>query len=162
MRVTKACVRLLRIRTCVEQVTQWPLSWVLHGSPYPLLEGPRQSVGVRIANSRGNAKARESVSPTRGATPKRGSSYPQLKGPHQSVGVRIPNSRGHAKAWKSVSPTRGAMPKRGKERQKDERKNAVAAQNPLKNLALHLGWGFAPNAGSSLRNKRHLYSASSC
>ena len=40
--------------------------------PYPQLKGPRQSVGVRIPNSRGHAKAWESVSPTRGATLKRG------------------------------------------------------------------------------------------
>ena len=40
--------------------------------PCPQLEGPRQSVGVCIPNSRGHAKAWESVSPTRGATPNRG------------------------------------------------------------------------------------------
>ena len=38
----------------------------------------------------------ESISPTRGAIPKRGSPYPQLEGPRQSVGVRIPNSRGQS------------------------------------------------------------------
>ena len=53
------------------------------GSPYPQLEGPRQSVGFHIPNLRSHAKA-----------------YPQLEGPRQSVGVRIPNSRGHAKTWK--------------------------------------------------------------
>ena len=68
---------------------------------------------VHIPNSRGHAKAWESISPTREAMPKRGSPYPQLKGPRQSVGVQIPNSRGHAKAWESISPTRGATPKRG-------------------------------------------------
>ena len=76
-------------------------------------------------------KARKNVvSPTQEATPKHGSPYPQLEGPCQSMGVRIPNSRGHGKAWESISPTRGAMPKRGKERQKDERKNAVPAFAP--------------------------------
>ena len=32
----------------------------------------------------------------------------------------------------------------------------------VKALGLHLSRGRAPNAGSSLRNKRHLYSAPSC
>ena len=59
-----------------------------------------------------------------------GSPHPQLEGPRQSVGVRIPNSRGHAKAWESVSPTQGATPKGGKERQEEERKNAVTALTP--------------------------------
>ena len=62
----------------------------------------RQAVGpsdICIPNSRGHTEAWESVSPTRGATPKRGGPHPQLEGPHGSVGVRIPNSRGHAKAW---------------------------------------------------------------
>ena len=48
--------------------------------PYPQLEGPHRSVGVHIPNSRGHTEAWESVSPTRGATPKCGSPYPQLKG----------------------------------------------------------------------------------
>ena len=79
-----------------------------------LQHSPKGSnAGVRIPNSRGQAKAWESVSPTQGATPKHGSPYPQLKEPRKSVGVRIPNSRGHAKAWDSVSPTRGATQKRG-------------------------------------------------
>ena len=33
---------------------------------------------------------------------------------------------------------------------------------PRKKLALHSGRGFAPNAGSSASNKRHLYSGPSC
>ena len=33
---------------------------------------------------------------------------------------------------------------------------------PIKNLALHSGRRFAPNAGSSLRNKRYSYSGPSC
>ena len=61
------------------------------GSPYPLLNGPHRSVGVRIPNSRGHTEAWESVSPTQGAIPKRGSPYPQLKGPHRSVEVHHPN-----------------------------------------------------------------------
>ena len=95
-------------------------------------------------------KAWESVSPTRGAAPKRGSPYPQLKGPCQSAGVRIPNSRGHAKVWESVSPTRGATQKRGspypqlegprqsvgnRTRKMKERTQCV---HPRKNLVLHL------------------------
>ena len=70
-------------------------------------------MGVRIHNSRGHTKAWESITPTRGATPKRGSLYPQLKGPHQSVGVHHPHSRGHTEAWESIIPTGGATPKRG-------------------------------------------------
>ena len=110
------------------------------GSLYPQLKGPHRSVGVHIPNSRGHAKAWESVSPTQGATPKRGSPYPQLKGARQSVGACIPNSRGHAKAWESVSghteawesvsPTQGATPKHWKERKKDERNKAVPALAP--------------------------------
>ena len=52
------------------------------GSPYPQLEGPHRSVGVRIPISRGPTEAWESPAPTRGATPKRGSPYPHLEGPH--------------------------------------------------------------------------------
>ena len=33
---------------------------------------------------------------------------------------------------------------------------------PRKKLALHSGRSFAPNAGSSASNKRHLYSGPSC
>ena len=76
-----------------------------HGSPYPQLEGLRQSMGGRIPKLRARANAREPVSPTQGTTPKRGSTYPQLGGPRQSLGVHIPNLRRYAKAWESVSPT---------------------------------------------------------
>ena len=87
----------------------------------PLGASPRPSaptylptyLGVRIPNSRGHAKAWESVSHTQGATPKCGSPYPQLGGPHQSVGLRIPNSRGQAKAWESVCPTQRAIQEPG-------------------------------------------------
>ena len=58
------------------------------GSLYPQLEGPHQSVGVHIPNSRGHTKVWESVSPTQGATPKRGTPYPQLKGPLQGMGKK--------------------------------------------------------------------------
>ena len=34
------------------------------GSPYPELEGPNSSVGVRIPNSRGQTEARECITPT--------------------------------------------------------------------------------------------------
>ena len=86
------------------------------------------------------------------------------------MGVRIPDSRGHPKAWESVSPTLGATQNLGKRiRKMKERTQNVG---PKKNLVLHLGQVFAPNARSSLvwlifrwkalRNKRGLYSASSC
>ena len=45
-------------------------------------------------NSRGHTEAWESITPTRGATPRRGSPSPQLKGPRQGVGIHHPNSRG--------------------------------------------------------------------
>ena len=38
------------------------------GSPQPQLKGPHQSVGVLKLNSRGHAKAWESLTPTQGAT----------------------------------------------------------------------------------------------
>ena len=46
-----------------------------------------------MPNSRGHTKVWESVSPTRGATPKCGGPHHQLEGPHRSVGVPIPISR---------------------------------------------------------------------
>ena len=135
------------------------------GSPYPKLKGPRQNVGVRIPNSRGHTKAWESVSPTQGATPKhgnpytptrratpkRGSPYPQLEGPHQRVG-------------------------------KSDRKTKETTQyrrSPLKEFGAALGLGLCSECTIvtlqqttcvqrpvllilALRNKQHLYSASSC
>ena len=61
------------------------------GIPYPQLEAQRQSVGVRIPNSRGHTKAWVSVSPTRGAMPNHGSPYAKLGGARQGVGVHIPS-----------------------------------------------------------------------
>jgi len=57
-----------------------------------------------------------------------------------------------------------SLPKRGKERKKDGRKDAPCnhRRSQLKFLGLHWSRGRAPNAGSLLRNKRHLYSTSSC
>ena len=49
------------------------------GSQYPQLEGPHQSVGVCIPNSRGHTKVWESVSPTQGATPRRGYVWAKCK-----------------------------------------------------------------------------------
>ena len=48
------------------------------GSLYPQLEGPEQSDGVGIPNSRGLNKAKGSVSATQGAAKKRRSPYPEV------------------------------------------------------------------------------------
>ena len=75
----------------------WPLKIFARGTApwstcgkmsHPQVRGQHQSVGVRIPNSRGHTEAWESVSPTRGAMPKRGSPYPRLEGPRQSVGKK--------------------------------------------------------------------------
>ena len=58
---------------------------------FQLVVQPRFLISRDAASHRafecGQAKTRQSVTSTRGATPKRGSPSPQLKGPHQSVGV---------------------------------------------------------------------------
>ena len=70
-----------------------------------------RSVGV--LTSRGHTKAWESITPTRGAMPKRGSPSPQLKGPQQSVEAHDPDLRGHTEVWESLTPIQGATPKLG-------------------------------------------------
>ena len=52
-----------------------------HGSPYPQLKWPCEG------------KAWESLSPTRGAMPRRGVRHTPPEGPRQSVGVCVTNSR---------------------------------------------------------------------
>ena len=58
-----------------------------------------RSVGVLNPNSRGHTEEWESLTPNKGATPKRGSPWTQLKGLHRSVGTLNPTSRGHTKVW---------------------------------------------------------------
>ena len=53
-------------------------------------------MGVHDPNSRGHTKGRDSITPTRGATPKHGSPSPQVEGPHRSLGVHFPSSTGHS------------------------------------------------------------------
>ena len=65
------------------------------GRPTPQLEGPHQSVGVHHPNSRGHTEVWESITPTRGVTPKCGSPSPILEGSHRSVGVHHSNLGGH-------------------------------------------------------------------
>ena len=83
------------------------------GSPHPQLKGPHQSMGVRIANSRGKTEAWESITPTQGARAKRESPHSQLKGPRQSMGVLSPTQKATPKCGCPSSPTQGATPKRG-------------------------------------------------
>ena len=96
-------------------------------NPSPQFKGPHQTVAVHHSNSRTHAGVWGSITPTRGATPKRSQSItptqgatpkcggpsPQLKGPHRSVGVHHPNSRGHTKVWGSINPIQGATLKYG-------------------------------------------------
>ena len=50
-------------------------------------------MGVNLPNSRGHTEAWESVSRTRGATPKRGDAYPQLQG-HTEALVSVSQLKG--------------------------------------------------------------------
>ena len=84
-------------RVCVHPILNWTggQSFLQEGIHinlcFQLVVQPRFLISRDAAPHRAfdcrQAKTRQSVTSTRGATPKRGSPSPQIKGPHQSVGV---------------------------------------------------------------------------
>ena len=140
--------------------------------PNPNSRGHTTKRGLRVPNpnSRGHTTKRGLRVPnpnSRGHTTKRGLRVPNpnSRGHATKRGLRVPNpnSRGHATERGLRVPNPNSRGPRNKawERETRKKERTQYRVRPRKNLAVHLGRGFAPNAGSSLRNKRHLYSGPS-